>query len=115
MLVAPREAKNPFDLIRNVTETSRLAAIAIDCQLVATQGLSQEIGNDTTVAHLQARSIRVKDAHQVSIYILVTVIGHYKRLRETLGLVIDRARTYGIDIPPIFLGLRMLVRISITL
>ena len=64
---------------------------------------------------MQAGSVGVEDANQVSVDAARAVISHDHRLGKPLGLVVDRAGADRIHVAPVTLPLRMLQRITITL
>ena len=62
MLGGTGEEHNPLDEVGNVTEATGLAAIPIDCERLAVQGLHEEVGDNPAVAGVQAWAVGVEDA-----------------------------------------------------
>ncbi len=101
--------------IRSETEAeaARLAAVAEDGDRLALERLADEGGNDAAVLEPHARAVGVEDADDLGVDLVIAMIGHRHRLGEALGLVVDAARPDGIDVAPVFLGLRMDERIAV--
>src|ERR1039458_8201927 len=67
MLLASRQKHDSLDEIVDVAKAARLAAVAVDGERLAAQGLHDEIGDDAPVAGMQARAIGVEDARDARI------------------------------------------------
>ena len=106
---------DPIHLVRGIAEAARLRAIAVDGERLARQRLHDEIGDDATVARPHAGAIRVEDADDARVHAVVGVIGHRDGFGKSLCLVIDTARTHGVYVAPIRLGLRVHERIAVHL
>ena len=77
-LCQPQKALN---LITDVAEASRLAAVAIDRQVFSTESLLHEVRNDSAIIELHARAIRIEDANNAGVHFVIAVIRHGERLR----------------------------------
>ncbi len=60
-------------------------------------------------------SVRVEDADDACVDTVQPVVGHRHGLSEALGLVVHAANADGIDVAPVFLGLRVHLWIAIGL
>ena len=67
------------------------------------------------VVGLQARTVGVEDANEVGVDVVVAVICHDGGFGEALGLVVDGARSDGVDAAPIALHLWMDFGVSVAL
>lgn len=97
-----------------MTARSRLRPIAIDRQRPLLRRLHDEVRNDTSVVFPRARSVGVEYLTTCASSSLARK-SHYKRLTEPLGFVVTRPWTNRVDVPPVTLALRMLLRITIGL
>ena len=70
-------------------------------------------GHDAAVVEAHARAVGVEDADDARLDLVFAVIGHRHRLGEALGLVVTAARADGVDVAPVFLGLRMDERVAV--
>ena len=110
-----RQANEAVDLVADIAETAGLAAVAVDGEVFAAQGLLHEIRDHAAVIQLQARAVGVEDADDAGIHFVIAVIGHGDGFGEALGFVVDRARPDGIHVAPVSFFLRMFERIAIAL
>ena len=79
------------------------------------ESLHHKIGDHAAIVRLQARAIGVEDADEMSVHIEVAMVGHDGGLGKAFGLIVDRARPYGVDVAPVGLHLRMNGGIAIAL
>ncbi len=96
-----------------ITEAARLGAFAEDCDGLVLERLADESGDDAAVVEPHARAVGVEDAHDAGFDLVLAVIGHRHGLGKTLGLVVTAARADGVDVAPVFLGLRMDERVAV--
>ena len=75
--------------------------------------LADEGGHHAAILEPHARAVGVEDADDLRVDLVIAMIGHGHRLGETLGFVVDAARPDGIDVAPVFLGLRMDERVAV--
>src|SRR6266568_6399942 len=115
VLVGLRQSQESFYFIADVTEAAGLRAVAIHGEVVATQGLLHEIWNYTAIVQLHAWAVSIEDPCDPCVHSMVAVIGHGKGFGESLGLVVNRARTDGIDVAPVGFLLRVFEWIAVTL
>jgi hypothetical protein len=93
--------------IVDVAEAAGLAAVIVDRERLAREGLGGEVGEDPPITLSKARSIGVEDARDPDFDPSCSVVGHRERLGEPLRLVVDAARADGVDVAPVALCLGM--------
>ena len=95
-----------LDQIRDVAETARLPAVSIDGDGLAGERLVHEVRQGAAIVEAHPRAIRIKDAHDVRIHAVITVVGHGHGFGESFGFVVNAARADRIHIAPIGFRLR---------
>src|SRR5262249_38733109 len=110
-----RETQEAINLVAHVAEAASLASIAIYCQVLTEQSLLHKVGHNATVVYLHARTVRVEDAHDPSVQIVIPAVGHRYSFCKTFCFVVDRTRADRIHMPPVRFALRMFQGISVTL
>jgi hypothetical protein len=115
MFLGAGKAENAVDQIGDVAETARLAAVAIDREVLFEECLHHEVRDDPAVSGLQPRAVGIEDPHHPCVDAVVSMISHDESFGESLGLVINRPRTDWVDAPPIGFRLRMNVGVAVTL
>ncbi|GFP24534.1 hypothetical protein HKBW3S09_02001, partial [Candidatus Hakubella thermalkaliphila] len=90
--------QNPLHQVINITETSGLAAIAIDGDGVVTETLGYEIGDNPAIIEPNARTVGVKDADNSEGQLVLMVIGHGQGFGEPLSFIIAASRSHRINI-----------------
>ena len=96
-------------------QAARLGPVAVDGEGLATQGLDDEVGDHSPIARGETWPVGIENTHHAHGELVVTVVGVRNRFAEALGFVVDRARTRGIDVAPVVLGLRVNERIAVHL
>ena len=99
--------------IVGVTERSCLRPFAVDGDRLASQRLRDEVRDHAAVVRIHARAIRVEDANDPHLQLVLVVIVHAERLGDALPLVVTASRSDRVDVPPIVLRLRMDRRVSV--
>ena len=97
----------PSIRVVDVAERAGLAAVAVDRDRLALQGLDDEIRDHAAVVRVHARAVGVEDARDLDLELVLAPIVEEQRLGAALALVIARARPDRIDVAPIVLRLRM--------
>ena len=105
--VAHHEAIDSFNKVGAITEAAGLAAVAEDGHGFAAEGLADEGGDDAAVVEAHAGAVGVKDADDAGLHFVFAVVSHGEGFGEALGFVVTAARTDGVDVAPVFFGLRM--------
>src|SRR2546427_1536353 len=113
VLLGIHQPVDAFDEVRHITEAACLPPVPIDRDGLAPKRLVYEIGQRAPVIEPHARSISIEDAHDVSVHAVESVISHDHGFRESLGFIVDAARTDRVYVPPISLWLRTDLRIAI--
>src|SRR2546422_5320636 len=88
-----QQARDALDQIIHVAEAAGLLAGPEHSQRLAAQGLYDEVRDDPPVLWPHPRPVRVEDADDPRVQSVIAVVGHRHGFRETLGLVVDAART----------------------
>src|SRR6266496_4681801 len=113
MFGGARQPDEPVDFVTYVAKASGLAAVAIYGQIFSPQSLLHEVGDHAAVVQLHARAIGIENPRDPGIHLVITVIGHGRRLGKPLGFVIDRTWPDGVDMSPVSFLLGMLQRIAV--
>src|SRR5580700_11354648 len=108
MLVRFRKTDEAVHFIADVAEAAGLAAIAVNGEVFAADGLLHKVGDDAAIVQLHARTVGIEDANDASVYLVITVVGHGEGFAEAFGFVVDRAWADGVDVAPVSLFLGML-------
>ena len=115
MLVARREQVEAADEVVDVAEAARLRPVAVDGQRLVRERLAHEGRDRPPVVRPHARAVRVEDPDDRRVDALLVVVRHRQRLGVALRLVVDASRADRVDVPPVRLLLRMLLRIAVDL
>ena len=97
-------ADQPADQVIDIAERPRLLAVAEDGDVLIAQRLHDEARHHATVIGVGARTIGVEDADDLDRQAMLPPIVEEQRLGAALALVIARARSDRIDMPPIGFG-----------
>ena len=103
----------PGDQIVDILKAARLLPLAVDRQRLAFERLHDEIGHYPAVADAHARPVGVKNAHDPRVETVKPMIRHGHRFGKSFGLVVNAARSDGIDVAPVLFTLRPHQRIAI--
>jgi len=101
------EADEALDQVVHVAERAGLGAIAVDGEILAAQGLDDEVGNDAAVIGMHARAVGVENPDDADVHAVLAVVVHEEGLGATFPLVITRADADGVDVSPVALRLRV--------
>ena len=99
----------------DITKRTRLSAVAVNGQILALQGLHNEIGNHPTIIRQHARTIGVENTDYPNINIVLAVIIEKQGLGTTLALIITCADADRIHTSAIRLRLGMHLGIAVDL
>jgi hypothetical protein len=105
--VAHHEAIDAFDEIGTVAETAGLGPFAENGDWFAGEGLADKCRDDTAVVHAHAGAEGIKDADDAGVDAVLAMVSHGQGFGKALGFVITAAGADGVDVAPIFFGLRM--------
>src|SRR5574344_24797 len=106
-------ADHRIDKVALVAEAARLRAVAVNCKILAAERLHDEITHHAPVVREHARAVRVENAHNADIYLILAMIIHKERFSDTLTLVVTAADADGVHVSPVALRLRMHARVTI--
>src|SRR5437588_204845 len=79
-VVGVEQPEQAPDLIVDVAEAARLAAVAVHRDRLALQGLDDEVGDDPAVVRAHTGSVRVEDPHDTDVQPVAAVVRHRHRL-----------------------------------
>src|SRR5580704_2728798 len=60
-----------------------------------------EIWQSASIVEAHSWAVRIEDAHDMSVHIVIAVVGHGHRFRKTFCFVVYASRTNGIYVAPI--------------
>jgi hypothetical protein len=103
------------DHIVHIAERAGLAAVAEHREIASEQGLHDEVGHNAAVVGMHARPVGIEDARDLDRELVLSPVVEEQCLGATLTLVVARARTNRIDVPPVILLLRMDQRVTVNL
>jgi len=104
-----------FDEIVDVAKAAGLPAVAIERDVLAPQGLDDEVGHDPPVVGVHARAVGVEDAHNLDAQVVLPAVVEEERLGAALSLVVAAADADRVDRTPVGLGLRVDIRVAVDL
>ena len=113
VLAAVHHAHDGVDDVIDIRERSGLSAVAEYRQVLALERRDAEIGNHPPVIDRHPRAVGVEDAHDLGIDVVLPMVVHHQRFGDALALVVTRSHADRIDVAPVALGLRMLLRVAI--
>ena len=90
-----------------MADAARLLAVAIDGQIVAREGLDDEVGHGPAVVLAHALAIRIEYARNAHVRAVQAMVRHGHGLGKALGLVVHAADANGVDVAEVLLGLGM--------
>ena len=93
------------DQVVDVLEGARLAAVAVDGDVLAAERLADEVGHHAPVVGVHEGAVGVEDADHADVQVVRAVVVEHDRLRGALALVVARAGTDRIHIPVVILYL----------
>lgn len=92
-----------------------MAAIPVDSDVLASKRLYDKIGNYSTIVGVHARTVGVEYTHHPDIQFVLAIVIKEQCFSAPLALIVARAQTDWVDVPPIIFPLRMHLRISVDL
>ena len=113
MPVRVHHAHERLDDVVDVGERSRLLAVAVDLEILAAQRRDAEIRNHAAVVDRHPRAVGIEDAHDADVDVVLPVVVHHQAFGDALALVVAGAHADRIDVAPVALGLRMLLRVAV--
>ena len=103
------------DHVVDVTERTRLPAVAEDRDRLVAQRLDDESGDHAAVGRMHVGAVGVEDARDLDPQPVLAVIVEEQRLGAALSLVVAGALADRVDAPPVVLGLRMHLGVAVDL
>src|SRR5262249_34998158 len=113
-----RRLEEPDDTANQVTYVAKgpgLRAIAINSKGKSAECLDDKIGDDPAVIRPHSPAIGIEYSDNPRVEPVEPVVGHRHRFSKSLSLIINAPRANGVDISPILLGLRVLLRVAVYL
>src|ERR1700712_4044639 len=105
----------PTHQVLDETEAASLPPGAVNRDRSTSQGLHDEIGDDTSVVLQHSRTVGVEDAGDLDLNAMSAVVVEEESFGSPFALIITGARTDRIDAAGITLRLRVNFRISVNL
>ena len=96
--IRPEEVLKPVDGIRNGAKTPGSCAITGDGQVLASQCLPDEGGDDAPVVGPHPGAVRIEDARDADVEVVFVAIGADERLAIPFRFVVTRPGTVGVDV-----------------
>jgi hypothetical protein len=96
-----------FDEVGDEAERARLVAVAEDRDVLAGQGLADQVGDDAAVLSRQPGAIGVEDPRHPHLGAAQAFEVEAQRLGRPLALVVAGARAGAVDVAPVGFDLRM--------
>src|SRR5579862_2862669 len=96
-----------LDEVVDIAEGAGLRAVAVDGDVLALQGLDNEVRHHAPVVRVHARPVGVEDAHHLDARPVLPPVVEEQRLGAALALVVAGARADRVDVAAIILGLGM--------
>ena len=109
------EADEAVDQVVDEAEGPGLGSLAVHGEVVALEGLDDEVGDDAPVVGEHAGAVGVEDADDADIDAVLAVVVKEEGLGGTLPLVVAGAQPDGVDVAPVGLGLGVDVGVSVDL
>ena len=103
--IRPEEVLKPVDGIRNGAKTPGSCAITGDGQVLASQCLPDEGGDDAPVVGPHPGAVRIEDARDADVEVVFVAIGADERLAIPFRFVVTRPGTVGVDVTAVVFGL----------
>src|SRR5919106_3342242 len=98
MNVGLGERYESANLVVDVAEAPRLAAVAEHSHRLVLERLAQEGRDRPTVVRSHPAAVGIEDPRDARVHALLAVIGHRQRLRVALCLVVDAPWPNRIDV-----------------
>ncbi len=105
-LFAVHQSDQSFDLIIDVTETSGLGTIAVNCDWFFSYGFEDEVADNSTVELVQSGTVSIENSCDSDVNTLDSVVLDEKSFRCSFTLIVARPDSNGVDMAPIIFTLR---------
>ena len=102
-----------LDQIVDIAEAPGLLTVAVDRDVLAPERLHHEIADHAAVVRLHARPVGVEDPDHLDPELVLAPVVEEQRLCTALALIVAAANPDGIHSSPVFLLLRMNLRIAV--
>src|SRR5262249_8301821 len=109
----PHQADHPIYQIVDKAERTRLLSISVDGYGLIVKSLDDEIGHDTAVVRLHARSVSIEDAQYLDFQIVLASVVEKQGFRAAFAFIIAGAGTDRVHMTPIRFLLRVNLRVAV--
>ena len=105
-LFAVHQSDHSFDLIIDVTETSGLETIAVNCDWLFSDSFKNKVTDDSAVNFVQSGTVSIENSCDSDVNTLDSVVFDKKSFRRSFTLIVARPDSDGVDIAPTIFTLR---------
>ena len=114
-LVLFHHADDALDQVVAIAERAGLPAVAEDGDVLAGQGLADEVRDDAAVEGVHPRAVGVEDPHDADVDAVHAVVVHEQRFGRPLAFVVAGPGADRVDAAAIGFRLRMDVGVAVDL
>lgn len=104
-----------IDKVMNILEGPGLAAVTVYSHILALESLNNEVGNDSTIVRVHSRTEGVEDTGNPHIHTVLPLVTVGEGLGNSLALVVAGPNADAVDVSPVLLALRVLLRVTVNL
>lgn len=115
LVVPVHQQDQSIHQVVDILERSRLLSIAIDRQLIASQGLHDKVADHSAIVFVHPGSKCVEDPGNPDVDFVLLHVRVSQGLGNALSFVVAGSWSNWVDVAPICLLLRMFLRISVHL
>src|SRR6266702_2275165 len=103
-VIGSQQANDALDEVVDVAEAAGLRPVPIDRERLVAQRLRQKVWDGPPIIDTHPRAVGVEDADDAGLHAVGPVISHGEGLAGALRLVVDGARSHGVDVAPVSFG-----------
>ena len=104
-LFAVHQSDQSFNLIIDVTETSGLRTITVNCDWFFSDGFKDEVADNSTIEFVQSGTVCIENSCNSDVDTLDSVVFDEKSLRGSFSFIVARSDSNRIDMTPVILAL----------
>jgi len=112
-VVSVHKADESIHLVVNVAEAASLVTLTVNGDGLVAKRLDNEVADNTAIIFKHARTVGVEDTGDADLKIVLAVVLHAESFGDTLAFIVARSDADRVDISPVFLNLRVDLRISV--
>mmetsp|Transcript_12336 Transcript_12336/g.31881 ORF Transcript_12336/g.31881 Transcript_12336/m.31881 type:complete len:224 (-) Transcript_12336:663-1334(-) len=115
VVVRVHELEEALDKVVYVLEGARGLAVPVDGDVLALEGLDDEVGHHTPVVRVHARPEGVENPRDANVHVPLRLVSVHHGLRHPLALVVARAGPDGVHVAVVRLLLGVLLGVAVDL